>query len=103
MVSECELCLRQTPLTRHHLIPKRTHRSETVKAKYSKTDLNHRIAMLCKACHRHVHRTLKERELAMQYNSVELLLNHPDIQAFVDWLKQKPDDFTPRLSRRKKA
>jgi hypothetical protein len=41
--------------------------------------------------------------LAIDYYSVELLLAHPEIQQFVDWLKDKPDDFTPRLSRRKKT
>ena len=98
----CELCGRMTGLTRHHLIPKRVHRSESIRAKFSKEVLNQRIAKLCKACHRHVHRTLKERELAVQFHSVELLREHPDIQAFVDWLKDKPDDFSPRLSRRKR-
>jgi hypothetical protein len=100
---QCELCGRRAPLTRHHLIPKRTHRFGTVRARYSKAELNSLIAHLCKACHRHVHRTLRERELAVQYPSVELLLAHPEIQQFVDWLKDKPDDFTPRLSRRKKT
>ena len=55
------------------------------------------------ACHRHVHRTCKERELAVDYHSVELMLAHPEIEQFVDWLKDKPDDFTPRFSRRKKT
>jgi hypothetical protein len=100
---QCELCKRQVPLTRHHLIPKRTHRFGAVRSRYSKTELNSLIAYLCKACHRHVHRTFKERELAAHYHSVELLLAQPDIQQFVDWLKDKPDDFTPRLSRRKKT
>jgi len=31
------------------------------------------------------------------------LRSHPEIKAFVDWLKDKPDDFSPRLSRRKKT
>ena len=102
MANCCELCGRMTGLTRHHLIPKRVHRSESIRAKFSKEVLDQRIAKLCKACHRHVHRTLKERELAVQFHSVELLREHPDIQAFVDWLKDKPDDFSPRLSRRKR-
>ncbi|MEL0223522.1 MAG: hypothetical protein VXA12_04670 [Gammaproteobacteria bacterium] len=100
---QCELCGRRAPLTRHHLIPKRTHRFGSVRSRYSKAELNSLIAYFCKACHRHVHRTCKERELAVGYYSVELLLAHPEIQQFVDWLKDKPDDFTPRLSRRKKT
>ena len=101
-VMRCELCDRQVSLTRHHLIPKRTHRFGVIRAKYSKTELNSLIAYLCKACHRHVHRTINERQLAVHFNSIELLRTHPDINAFVDWLKDKPDYFSPRLSRRKK-
>ena len=44
----CELCGRMTGLTRHHLIPKRVHRSESIRAKFSKEVLNQRIAKLCK-------------------------------------------------------
>ena len=98
----CELCGRMTSLTRHHLIPKRVHRSESIRAKFTKEALNQRIAELCRGCHRDVHRTFKERELAVQFHSVALLCEHPDIQAFVDWIKDKPDDFSPRLSRRKR-
>ena len=99
----CELCGRMTGLTRHHLIPKRVHRSESIRARFSKEVLNQRIARLCKPCHRHVHRTFKERDLAVHFHSIDLLREHPDIKAFVDWLKDKPDDFSPRLSRRKRT
>jgi hypothetical protein len=99
----CEMCKRRVPLTRHHLIPKRTHRSRAVRSKYSKAELTDSIAYLCKACHRHVHRTFEERKLAVEFYSVELLLAHPEIKGFVDWLKDKPDDFIPRLSRRKRT
>ena len=98
----CELCSRQVSLTRHHLIPKRTHGFGVIQAKYFKTELSSLIACLRKAYHRHVHRTIKERELAVHFSSIELLWTHPDINAFVDWLEDKPDDFSPRLSRRKK-
>ena len=102
-VMSCELCGRQVSLTRHHLIPKRTHRFGVIRAKYSKTELNSLIAYLCKACHRHIHRTIRERDLAVHFHSIELLRTHPEINAFVDWLSDKPDDFSPRLSRRKKT
>ena len=98
----CELCGRQVSLTRHHLIPKRTHRFGVIRAKYSKTEVNSLIAYLYKVCHRHVHRTVKERQLAVNLNFVKLLRTHQDINAFVDWLKDKPDYFLSRLSRRKK-
>ena len=97
----CDLCKRKTLLTRHHLIPKRTHRMDAVRSKFDKQERHSRIANLCKPCHRHVHRTFKERELAVQFNTIQSLMGHPKIQTFVDWIKDKPDDFHPRLSRRK--
>ncbi len=98
----CELCGWMTGLTRHHLIPKRMHRSESIRARFPKAMLNQSIAKLCKACHRHVHRTVKERDLAVQFHSIELLREHPDILTLVDWLKDKLDDFSARLPRRKR-
>ena len=77
MANRCELCGWMTGLTPHHLIPKRVHRSESIRAKFTKEVLNQRIAKLCKACHRHVHRTFKERELAVQFHSVEIIRRTP--------------------------
>ena len=99
----CELCFRQTKLTQHHLIPKRLHRNQRIIARYGRTTLRTRIAWLCLACHKHVHRCLSERELGVDYATVDLLRAHPDIQSFAQWLQRKPDDFKPRLSRRKKT
>ena len=94
----CELCGRQVSSTRHHLVPKRTNRFGVIRVKYSKTELN----SLMPICVKHVTDMCTERELTVHFNSIELLRTHPDIHAFVDWLKDKSDDFSPRLSSRKK-
>jgi hypothetical protein len=73
----CELCGRMTGLTRHHLIPKRVHRSESIRAKFSKEVLNQRIAKLCKACHRHVHRTLKSANWRFSFTVLNYYANTP--------------------------
>ncbi len=60
------------------------------------TEFLHRI------CHRQIHALFTETELARQYASAEALLQHPEMQVFVSWVKTKPDGFfTPtRKSRR---
>lgn len=56
-------------------------------------------------CHRQIHALFTEAELARTYNTVDALLEHPQIQRFVGWVKNKPVDFmertrTSRLKRR---
>lgn len=63
----------------HHLVPKSKGGRQT--------EALHRI------CHRQIHALLTESELARQYASVEALLQHTELQAFLAWVKTKPDDF----------
>ncbi len=46
--------------------------------------------MLCRACHKFIHRTLSESEMATSFNTVEALLQQPDIAKFVLWVANKP-------------
>jgi hypothetical protein len=63
----------------HHLVPKSKGGRQT--------EFLHRV------CHRQVHALLTETELARQYDTVEALLAHPELKAFVAWVKTKPEDF----------
>jgi len=55
---------------------------------------------LCGACHRQVHRTLTEKELEREYNTVEALLSHPEISRFVRWIERKPHGVISRREKR---
>lgn len=101
--AQCELCARSVPLTKHHLIPKRLHRNEKIRKTHGREVLQTQVAWLCLACHKHIHRCISERDLGLHYASVERLKAHPDVGVFVEWLAEKPDDFAPRLSRRKRV
>jgi hypothetical protein len=46
--------------------------------------------MLCRACHKFVHTVLSEGQLASDYNTVEDLRAHPEIDKFVRWVSGKP-------------
>ena len=81
----CPLCGRPVPPAQqdaHHLVP----RSEGGRL----TVVLHRI------CHRQVHALFTETELARHFASPEALLTHPGMQAFVQWVRKKPEDFYER-------
>jgi hypothetical protein len=67
---------------RHHLVPKTEGGRETV--------VMHRI------CHRKIHSVLDERALATTYADPEALKTHPDIAAFIRWVRTKPPEFYKR-------
>ncbi len=63
----------------HHLVPKSQGGRET--------RTMHRI------CHRKIHATLTEKELARSYNTWAQLQAHEDIAAFIIWVQKKPSDY----------
>lgn len=82
----CPLCGRDIPASQrdaHHLIPK----SKGGRV----TQYLHRI------CHRQIHALFTESELARHYNTVEALIEHPEMRGFVKWVSGKPDDFYERV------
>lgn len=95
----CELCGRETILTRHHLIPRTRHRNRRVRQHFGRDEMQGRILWLCTACHHHVHLVLSEKELALEFNTREALLGHPDIRRFVRWIGARPAGFKPRFRR----
>ena len=81
--STCALCQRQVPehlITLHHLKP----REKGGKAE-------HRTP-LCKPCHKQIHATYGNTDLARVYDSLEALRAAPLLQPFLKWIrKQSPD------------
>ena len=82
-LTHCPLCDRQLvagpTIDEHHLLPK----SHGGKIKFP----IHRI------CHRKIHATFSERELAKDFSSWSALKLHPEIAAFVAWVANKPLTF----------
>lgn len=84
----CPLCLRPIPESEkdaHHLVPKSKGGRET--------QYLHRV------CHRQIHALLTETELARVFNSVEALLQHPEVARFVSWIRSKPPDFYEKTNK----
>ena len=85
----CPLCLRSIPAnvaqSKHHLIPKLKG------GKTGETILLHHV------CHKEIHASLTEAELARDYHSIDALRQHPRIAKFINWVKKRPADFNSRV------
>lgn len=88
----CPICRRELDDTtnEHHLIPKSKKGKETVS--------------LHRSCHDKIHSVFSENELARDYNTIEKLLEHPEIQKFAKWMNKRPHNFvdTSIMSNRRK-
>ena len=91
---ECGLCGRRVErLTRHHLVPRTRHKNKRNKKTFDRQEI-HRTVGLCPPCHRHIHTVLDNKELERDYNTIEALKSHSDIQRFVAWIGKKPHGTT---------
>ena len=82
----CPLCTRpmvnrDTTVDAHHLIPK----SEG--GRHTSPELCHII------CHRKIHSTLSESELAKNYDTWDKLKEHEEIIKFIKWVKKKHPEY----------
>jgi 5-methylcytosine-specific restriction endonuclease McrA len=89
----CPLCLRpipaDVPQSLHHLIPRSRG------GKGGPTVLMHHI------CHKEIHATLSETELARGYATVEALRGHPRLARFAEWVARRPPGFLSRVPGRR--
>ena len=86
----CGLCDRPMPVStvsQHHLIPKSRKGTDTVP--------------IHKLCHNKIHSLFTEKEIERNYATLELLRLHPDIQIFVDWVRNKPPEFYVRTKEKR--
>lgn len=90
----CPLCLRPIPDgagSLHHLIPKLKG------GKGGPTVLLHQI------CHKEVHATLTEAELARDFNTVEALRTHPRLAKFLNWISKRPPGFRSKVPGKRRS
>ena len=84
----CPICEREIPpaqMDAHHLIPRSKGGKET--------QYLHRI------CHRQIYALFTETELARRLNSADAIREHPQMQRFIEWIKNKPDGFYERVAK----
>ena len=90
----CPLCHRPIPpdvsQSLHHLIPKLKG------GKGGPVILMHHI------CHREIHATLTEAELARDYDTPEKLRAHPRLAKFIVWISKRPPGFQSKVPGRRR-
>jgi len=86
----CPLCHRaipaDVPQSLHHLIPKLKG------GKGGPTVLLHHI------CHKEIHATLTEAELARDFASIDALRGHPRLAKFIAWVAKRPPAFLSKTT-----
>lgn len=85
----CDLCGRpipaSVPQSWHHLVPK------------LKGGKGGPVVLLHHICHKEIHATLTEAELARDYATVEALRAHPRLAKFARWVAKRPPDFMSKV------
>lgn len=85
----CPLCARPipkgVPQSLHHMIPK------------LKGGKGGPVVLMHHICHREIHATLTEAELARDYNTPEALRAHPRLAKFAGWVSKRPPSFRSKV------
>lgn len=81
----CATCHRQTPLTKHHLIPKKR---EKKKKKISKNEGEEAVVYICRTCHDGIHDLYDERILEKEFYTLEKLSTDERLRKHFLWVSK---------------
>ena len=84
----CATCARLVPLPFHHLIPRKVHRRAHYRRHYDREKLNEGI-MVCRRCHKGIHKSYDEMTLARQFSSLDALLADETLAKHFRWVAKQ--------------
>lgn len=86
----CELCgVLASKLTFHHLIPRTCHSNKWFKKTFDREEMHTRGIMLCRPCHKMIHKLLEPKELGRSFNTLDKLRAHPTVESHVQWVQKR--------------
>lgn len=90
--TKCQICSRNTPdkyIERHHLIPRRQGgQRRRIQGGY--------ISVCCD-CGDILHKLFTNKQLAIEYNTLEKILNSEKIVKWINYISNRPDDFSVNI------
>jgi hypothetical protein len=88
---KCQLCgSEKDVLNFHHLIPRTLHSKNFFERKYDKKYMQTHGIWICEFyCHKQIHRFISEKDMGLKYNTLELLLEHPEVNRFIEWRSKR--------------
>lgn len=72
----------------HHLIPKLILKRMRNSGKES-VDVAKYLIEVCRPCHNEIHRIWPHTELAKDYQTVDMILEAPEIQPYLNWKRKR--------------
>jgi len=93
----CQICDQQTILTIHHMIPRSEH-SKYLKRGFTRAQLLgvENQCLCCRRCHSMVHKFENNAVLAEKYFTLERIREHPRIQAYAHFARQRAQPMGKR-------
>jgi len=111
-VCACPICTRRIKLTSHHLVPREVHNQlvrrgnlpENIESLYQqflqnggkkaskcsrKAWLKLHTVNICKGCHSHLHRLESNKNLALKFNTLHLVREHPGMLRWASYASKK--------------
>lgn len=91
MALACALCDRDTPdqyVEKHHLTPKSRKGKE--------------CALFCCDCGDQVHKLFNNKELHLEYNTIEKLKSHESVRKWIKWVRNRPHRFGVCMKKKKR-
>jgi len=88
-VGICALCDRdEVFITVHHLIPVTRHKNKKTKKETTHQE-RHSTIKSCRSCHNQLHLIWTEKELEREFNTIEKIKSHPEMEKFIKWISTK--------------